>query len=130
MLKKMITYEDFNGQTQTEPFYFNLSESELTEMELLSDGRLSDTLSGIIRSESLRHLVMFIKKLILDSYGVPSDDGKKFIKSTELSEDFYRTNAYDELFKEITRDKDGKAMEAFIDGVLPAAVVKKIHEVS
>lgn len=130
MLKKNITYEDFNGQQRTEPFYFNLTESELTEMELMSDGRLSDTLNGIIRSESLPHLVMVIKKLILDSFGVVSDDGKRFIKSKDISEAFYQSNAYDELFKELTRSPDGKSMELFLDGILPSSVVKKIHEAS
>ena len=33
MLKKTITYEDFNGVERKEDFYFNLSKAEIMEMQ-------------------------------------------------------------------------------------------------
>ena len=41
MLKKTITYTDYNGMTRTEDFYFNLSMAEVAEMEMSTAGGLA-----------------------------------------------------------------------------------------
>ena len=41
MLKKTITYTDYNDNERTEDFYFNFSKAELTEMELSTVGGLT-----------------------------------------------------------------------------------------
>ena len=40
MLKKTIQFQDFNGNSRTEDFYFNLTQAEVTELELSVDGGL------------------------------------------------------------------------------------------
>ena len=117
MLKRDITYEDFNGETITETFYFNLSKPELVEMEVEVEGGFGKTLQSIIEAKDYKALVKEFKNIILLAYGVKSDDGKRFIKSDQLREEFTQTNAYNELFMQLA--SDDKAAATFLTAVLP-----------
>lgn len=126
MLKKTIKYTDYNGEEQTEDFYFNLSKAELTEMELSTTGGYGEMLQGIVAAEDHTKLVPIIKDIIFKSYGEKSDDGKRFIKSPELSTAFSQTEAYSELFMEIATDADASA--AFVNGIIPTDIQQKVEE--
>ena len=117
MLKKTITYEDYNGTERTEDFYFNLNKAELVEMETAIDGGLAERINKITMTQSVPEIVKIFKELVLKAYGVKSDDGKRFIKSEELSSEFAQTEAYSNLFMELATDAD-KAAE-FVNGILP-----------
>lgn len=117
MLKKTITYVDFNGMERKEDFYFNLSKAEITEMELSTDGGLVERINRIVAAKDVPEIIKVFKQLILDSYGEKSLDGKRFIKSKEISEAFSQTNAYSILFMELAVD-DVAAAE-FINGIVP-----------
>lgn len=69
MLKKTITYNDYNGVERTEDLYFNLSEAELMEMEMSTTGGLADMLNKIVAAKDLPALVTFFKSLVLKAYG-------------------------------------------------------------
>ena len=56
MIKKTVTYTDFDGNERTEDFYFHLTEQELTEWELSVDGGLSGVLTRIINSRDDKYL--------------------------------------------------------------------------
>ena len=122
MLKKTITYEDYNGVERTEDFYFNLSKAEVTEMELSVRGGLSAMLDELVKSGDNARIVEIFKDLVLRSYGEKSADGKRFVKSKELSEAFSQTEAYNEIFMELALDE--KAAVAFVNGILPSNLVK------
>ena len=126
MLKKTIKYTDYNGVEHTEDFYFNLSKAELTEMELSTTGGYGEMLQGIVAAEEHTKLVPIIKDIIFKSYGEKSDDGKRFMKSPELSTAFSQTEAYSELFMEIATDADASA--AFVNGIIPTDVQQKVEE--
>ena len=126
MLKKTIKYTDYNGEEQTEDFYFNLSKAELTEMELSTTGGYGEMLQGIVAAEEHTKLVPIIKDIIFKSYGEKSDDGKRFMKSPELSTAFSQTEAYSELFMEIATDADASA--AFVNGIIPTDVQQQVEE--
>ena len=117
MLKKTTTYTDYNGVSRTEDFYFNLSKAELAEMELTQDGGLENYLNRIVNSRDTAAIVAVFKELLLKAYGVKSDDGKRFIKSKEISEAFSQTEAYSDLFINLATDSD--AATAFVDGIVP-----------
>ena len=117
MFKKTIKYTDFNDVEREEDFYFNLTKSELTEMQLSVDGGLQAWLEKIVKTDNRPELIKAFKNIILKSYGEKSDDGKRFIKSKELSEAFEQTAAYDELFIELLSD-EAKAGE-FINALVP-----------
>lgn len=117
MLKHTITYEDFNGEMVTEDFYFNLSKPELIDLEVEIDGGFARMLQTIIKSENTKEIIKQFKRIILMAYGVKSEDGKRFIKSDNLREEFSQTNAYSEMFMRMATDD--KAAAEFLQGVLP-----------
>ena len=117
MLKKTVTYVDYNGVERTEDFYFNLSKAEITEMELSVEGGFSKMLEEIVRSKDNVRIMELFKQMVLKAYGEKSADGKRFVKSKELSEAFSQTEAYSEIFMELALDE--KAAAAFVNGIMP-----------
>lgn len=117
MYKKRIKFTDYNGNEREEDFYFNLSRAEITEMEFSVSGGLSEKLKQIMDKKEAPVIMSTFKELILKSYGEKDLDGRKFKKSPEISDDFYSTEAYVELFNEITTDANAAA--AFINGISP-----------
>lgn len=125
MLKKSIKYTDYNGKEHTEDFYFNLSKAELTEMELSEKGGYGEMIQRIVAADEHTKLVPIIKEIIFKSYGEKSDDGKRFIKSPELSLAFSQTEAYSELFMEIATDAEASA--AFVNGIIPVDIKEQVE---
>ena len=124
MLKKIITYTDYNGVERTEPFYFNLSKAELMEMELGVTGGMTEMLNKIINAKDGPSLMKTFKEMIMKSYGVKSDDGKRLIKSEELSIAFTQTEAYSVLFMELITDD--KAAADFVNGIIPNEIQAEV----
>lgn len=124
MLKKTITYVDYNGSERTEDFYFNLSKAEVMEMEMGTEGGLTEMINRIIAAQDAPTIIAVFKKFILKAYGQKSPDGKRFIKSDELAEAFSQTEAYSQLFMELATDAD-KAAE-FFNGIVPPAEKKEV----
>ena len=122
MLKKTVTYMDYNGVERTEDFYFNLSKAEVTEMELSVEGGFSKMLEEIVKSNDNVRIIELFKEMVLKAYGEKSADGRRFIKSKELSEAFSQTEAYSEIFMELALDE--KAAAAFVNGIMPANLGK------
>lgn len=118
MLKKTFTYTDYNGVERTEDHYFNLSKAELMEMELSTTGGLAEMINKIVAAQDAPAIVKIFKELVLKAYGQKSDDGRRFIKSKELSDSFAQTEAYSQLFMELATDADAAA--AFVNGIVPA----------
>lgn len=117
MLKKTITYTDYDGIERTEDFFFNLSKAELAEMQLSSSGGMERVIQQIAATQDMKRLIELFKDIILRSYGEKSMDGRRFIKSKELSEAFSQTEAYSELFMQLATDTD--MASAFINGIMP-----------
>lgn len=118
MLKKSITYTDYNEVTHTETYYFNLSKAECMEMEMSTSGGLTEMINKIIETQDVPAIIKIFKDLILKAYGVKSPDGKRFIKSEELSTAFAQTEAYSVLFMELATNAEEAA--AFVNGIMPS----------
>ena len=123
MVVEKIKYTDFNGLDREEEFMFNLTEAEITEMELTTDGGLSDSIKKIIAAQDTPQIIKVFKMLLLKSYGEKSADGRRFVKSEKLSEEFSQTNAYSQLFMKLATDD--KAAVAFINGIMPDSMQEK-----
>ena len=119
MLKKTITYIDYNGTERKEDFYFNLSKAEIMEMEMGTTGGMVEMINKIVAAQDAPAIIDVFKKMILTAYGEKSADGKRFIKSKEISEAFSQTEAYSQLFMELATDAD--AASKFVNGIVPAA---------
>ena len=117
MIKITKTYEDFNGVERTEDFYFNLTKADLAELELSVNGGLTALLKQMTQAKDGKSIIEYSKKLVLSAYGEKSLDGREHYKSDEIRAKFAATQAYSDIFMEISTN-DKKAME-FIMGILP-----------
>ena len=117
MLKKTIVYVDYDGIERKEDHYFNLTKSELVEMEAGVTGGMAARLQKIVDEHNPPEIMRTFKELIAKSYGIKSPDGKRFMKSEEISREFFETLAYDQLFMELCTDAN-KAAD-FVKGIMP-----------
>jgi len=118
MLKKTITYKDFDENDRTETFYFNLTEAEVTEMELSTKGGFAAMITKIIEEQDNEKIIQTFKEIISKSYGEKSSDGKYFVKNKVLCDAFMQTQAYSNLFMELASNPE--AASAFVNGILPS----------
>lgn len=120
MYAQKIKYMDYNGMERNETFYFNLTKAEVIEMEYGVSGGLTSVLNQISETKDFPKLITLFKDLILRSYGEKSADGRRFIKSKELSEEFSQTEAYSELYIKLASDTD--AALNFVRGIMPGDI--------
>lgn len=116
-------YTDYNGVERREDYYFNFTESELIDAEYDEGGSLSSILTNIVKTNDQGALIRMFKKLILKSYGEKSIDGKRFIKSEELSTQFSQTEAFNMMYMKCVTDD--KFANKFIENIIPKAVTEK-----
>ena len=120
MIKWPITYTDYNGEVVTEDFYFNLNKAELIQMQFKANGSYSSYIQNIVTTRNFSALGEEFRNLILSAYGRKSDDGRRFIKSKELRDEFEQSEAYVSLYVDLINNTDN--MNRFVQGVLPADI--------
>lgn len=123
MIKKTITFTDYNGNEKTKDYYFNLTKAEIAEMYFSESGSFVDYIRRIVESEDGKKIIEVYKELLLKSYGEKSLDGEYFMKSDEMRKKFACSEAYSKLFMELATDD--KAAAEFINGVVPKSVADK-----
>lgn len=126
MLSKTVTYVDFDGETRTETHYFNISKAELTQLRLSAAGGIEKRLQRIVDTKDQPSLIRQFTELLDLSYGVKSDDGRKFMKSPEILADFKATEAYSQIFMELLQTDE--AASEFIKKVLPSDLVEEAEK--
>lgn len=127
MLKKTITYNDYNDVERTEDFYFNLSKAEIMEMEMGTTGGLAEMINKIVQTQDAPAIIKVFKDLILKAYGERSADGKRFEKKNgALAEAFAETEAYSQLFMELATDADAAAR--FVNGIIPRDMQQDVQK--
>ena len=119
MIKKTIKYKDYFGNDRTEDFYFNLSKAELLDIQYSKSGGLDQWAQSVMDSHDPRKLWSLFTELIAKSYGVRSADGRRFMKSEEISKEFTETEAYSALMDEFFNDENSIA--AFFNGLVSGA---------
>ena len=117
MFKRTIKFPDYDGNEREEDFYFNLTKAEILEMELSTEGGIEKMVNKIISTQDRKKIIEVFKEIIQKSYGVKSDDGKRFIKNKTVLEEFIQTEAYSILFIDLATDADAAAK--FIKGIMP-----------
>lgn len=118
MLKKTISYTDYDGNQRTEDFYFNLSKAEITEMELSMEGGMRAYIQRIIAAKSQLELVKLFKDVVLKSYGKKSADGRLFMKNDAIRAEFEAHPAYSMIYMDLVTDE--AKTSAFVNGIMPA----------
>lgn len=128
MIKKTVTYTDYNGVERTENYYFNLSKAEVMEMEMSTDGGMAESIQKIVDAKDAPAIIRIFKDLVLKAYGVKSDDGRRFMKTkpdgSRYADDFKETEAYSQIFMELATDEDAAAK--FVNGIVPADLAQKV----
>jgi len=117
MLKKVIKYKDYNGTVREEPFYFNLTKAEVTELEVSVEGGIVEMINRIVAAQNGKEIIDTFKEVIKKAYGEKSPDGRRFIKNQEVWNNFSQTEAYSKLFMELATDHN--AASEFINGIVP-----------
>lgn len=128
MLKKTITYTDFNEEEVSEDFFFHLSKAELVELELSHKGGLSAALERIVAAEDGKAIIAEFKGIILGAYGQKSLDGRRFVKNAQLREEFESSEAYSVLFMELVTDTD--AAVEFVNGIIPQGMEEEMSQLA
>lgn len=128
MLTKTIKYVDYDGNERTETFLFHLSKSELAEMEMSVDGGMTRMLTKIAEEKNGRRIMDTFRDLILRSYGEKSADGRRFIKTQELRDSFYQTEAYSQLFMTLVTNADEAAK--FVRGLAGPAEAEAANKMT
>lgn len=114
MIKKTITYEDYDGNSYTEDFFFHLTKADLIDWAAEDDG-LVERLQSISQTDDVRKIIPMVKTIIERSYG--KKVGKGFAKNKEILDEFIYTEAFSELYMELSSDAD-KLIE-FVEGIMP-----------
>ncbi len=117
MIKKTITYEDYNGVERTEDFYFNLSRAELLEMDAYANGNYASVITNAVETKNVAEIMRIFKEFIEKSYGIKSPDGRIFEKSPEITKSFMQSEAYSVLLIELANSEE--AAQAFVEGIIP-----------
>lgn len=126
MYKKTIKYTDYNGVDREEDFYFNINKAELMDKQFSVNGGWFELIDRITKAKDNTELIKLFREVIHMSYGVKSEDGKRFIKNQEVLDAFIQCPAYSELYMMLATDD--KAATAFINHVFPADIVAKAQE--
>lgn len=128
MIKKTITYTDYNGVERTEDFHFHLTKAEVMKMQMGTTGGLAEMIERIVAAQDMPTIISTFEDMVLKSYGVKSPDGKQFIKNDELRTAFSQTEAYSQLFMDLALNAD-KASE-FVNGIMPPDIQKDLAKQS
>lgn len=118
MLKRLIKYEDFDGNKCEDEFYFHYKKTELTQLNFSKDGGIGTFLQKIVSERNGKELYKFYEDFILGAIGERRNEGKNFVKTEEIRENFKTSNAYEVLFDEMANDPTKFA--EFFNGVIPA----------
>lgn len=129
MFKQTVNYTDFDGNPQTEILHFNLTKTELMDnLEFKTKlERVRERISGVERDltvEEIREILDVVKFLMKASYGIRSEDGKRFIKNEQVWTEFTQTAAYDEAI--FTMFKTPEKAVAFMQGIVPKDLADQV----
>lgn len=120
MFKDKVTYTDYNGVEREEEFFFNLNEAELFEMQNSVRGGLTEKVKKIMETKNTPEIIKLFKEIMQMSYGVKSDDGRRFIKNKEVLDEFTQTEAYSKIYMKLATDSDYAAK--FINEIIPKEI--------
>lgn len=128
MYKKTITYTDYDGVERTEDYYFNLSQAEIVEKQMTTEGGYSKMLERIVKANDTPVLFKEFKDLMMLAYGEKSADGKRFVKvhrdGHRLADDFAQTEAFSIFLVELV--SNSKVAAEFVRAIIPGKIDVKI----
>ena len=126
MVRKTITYTDFDGREITKDFYFNLSKMEFRRLDRKIPGGLNNMVEQIRQEKDEDRLIDLLDILILESYGEKAEDGR-FVKEDaygrRLSSFFKISEAWDLMFMDLVQNE--KELNEFLTGIVPKDIAER-----
>lgn len=128
MFRYVDVYKDFNGTERKETVYFDLNQSEIIGLEIDSEKGLSEYLQEISDAKNAKEMMRFFTNILYKAYGEKSPDGRRFVKSKELSDAFTQTIIYQDIYTELLTNAEFAAK--FINSIMPdmGALADKINK--
>lgn len=120
MYYEKMKYTDFDGNVREEELRFNLTQAELLEWELTTEGGMQKLLETIVAEKDKVRLAEMFRTIILKAYGVKSADGKRFAKVIDghkVAEDFVQTQAYSDFMMSLFTDPQKQIN--FVNAIVP-----------
>ena len=129
MIKKTITFEDYNGEDRTKDFYFHMNQVEFSKLNGEVPGGIEKRMQKIIEDRDEDALLRIIDLIVSRSYG-EFDEADEFTKVSKtgrpLYEKFVNTDAYDQLIIELIQNEDN--IVTFLKSIMPKKVQGRIDE--
>lgn len=117
MLKQKVKYLDFDDVEQNETLYFNLNRMELIALQSrYGKDDMAKYIEKVVAEEDYQKMYELLKDIVLTSYGVRSEDGKRFVKNEKIREEFETSLAYEALIEDF-HDDEGSTLNNFITGI-------------
>lgn len=117
MLKKTLKFEDFNGNPVEKDWYFNMTKFEANRYDASHKGGIIAYLNSIVAQEDGEKLFAAIEELVMLCVGARSADGRQFLKTEEIKNEFRYSGAFDAMLMEMLEDP--QSIQPFLEGVLP-----------
>lgn len=120
MVKKTVTYTDFEGKEVTKDFYFNLTKMEFNELDENIPGGLRNLIDKMLSEKDSGLTVKLLSILLLAAYGEKSEDGrfvKEDYRGRKLSSYFKVSEAWDVLFMNLVKNE--RELGEFLVGIVP-----------
>lgn len=129
MIKKTLTYLDYEGVEHTKDFYFSMSQTEFTLLNNQIPGGFDTYLKRIQEDHNEEQLLNLLTTFIVEGYGERTPDGLGFIKEDaqgrKLGKLFLCTEACDNLLTELLEKENN--IGAFMTGMMPASIQGKVE---
>lgn len=122
MYKKTVTFEDYDGNTVTEDFYFNLTKAELLELQVSEEEGFAEAMEQIVRAGNGKEIIAGFKKILLMSIG--KRRGVSFVKNDQIREEFEGSPAFSEIFMELATNASAGA--EFVNNVIPKNLADQV----
>ena len=121
MIKKEVTVDGFDGP-EKRTYYFHLTRSEVMSWVKESGGQLQKDLERVSKldiEDDLTDLFEMVGRVLHRAVG--EREGKRFIKNSEIADDFVFSGALDAVLADLLAHPD--EIEKFTAGLLPAGVM-------
>ena len=124
MIKRTITYKDFDGNPVEEDYCFHMMEADFVDLDFKYEefGGLRGYLTDLVKEiqekgdrAPKRPMYEFLKEMVRVSVG--KRVGNRFDRSQEVKDRFFQTGAYSAFLIEMLNDPSG--IPTFIDGITP-----------
>ena len=116
MLKQRVKYEGFDGEIVEEDLYFNLTRMDLIELNDRYESKdMAAYMDKIVKEKNIKELYKVLKDIVLMAYGTKSEDGKRFIKSQTVKDEFAESLAFSQLIEDF--HETDTAMSDFVTGI-------------